>query len=252
MIYNLIKCNLFKQIWEIKNNKFRIILGLFISIVSITALYYNSISSDGTAFFGLDYQSAIVVFIVLSLVLSSFSQTGNIILNESRIGTIEQLILSPFGLRNILITRLFIQSISIMSFTTIVIIISNIITKNTNSFDFISFLLTSFIGLLGLYGIGIILAGISLISKEINLLSALVKIGITYSIIKFDENLFIPFSYAKSILVDLLLNNNSLFSHSLNYLGLFILTSIFYFVLGVICFRYIEKIALKKGKIIGY
>ncbi|AEV69582.1 hypothetical protein Clocl_3051 [Acetivibrio clariflavus DSM 19732] len=115
-----------------------------------------------------------------------------------------------------------------------------------------TFIITITIGIFSLYGIGLILTSISLLTKEINLLLAIVKIAVLYIIIKFDANILIPFSYAKSILTELILNNKSLSVYPLGYLIMFVLNSLLFFLFGVFCFKYVEKIALKKGNITGY
>lgn len=151
-----------------------------------------------------------------------------------------------------MLIRLFLQSCISIFFISIVLVISNQLTQNAGFFNIISFIITLIIGIFSLYGIGIILASISLLSKEINMINMIVKIGVLYLILKFDTNLFIPFSYAKNILTELLLNNKPITAYPISYLALFLLNSLIFFVLGLVCFGFIEKFALKKGKLTGY
>ncbi|NLZ35627.1 MAG: hypothetical protein GX889_12145 [Clostridiales bacterium] len=251
-MFQLFKLSLLKQFWEIKNNRFRLVFGVFANIFFVVFFYYNIAKKNSTNILGIDYLTFILIYAILWLVLSSFSHTSNIVVNEAKIGTIEQLIISPYGIKNIVLIRLIIQSLISISFITVVLLISNILTQNMYNLHIGTFIITITIGIFSLYGIGLILTSISLLTKEINLLLAIVKIAVLYIIIKFDANILIPFSYAKSILTELILNNKSLSVYPLGYLIMFVLNSLLFFLFGVFCFKYVEKIALKKGNITGY
>lgn len=248
----LVKISIQKQLWEIKNNKFKLFFGIIVNILLLVFFYYSIFNQKDTKLLGLEYPVLILIYALLWLILSSFSQTSNIIANKAKIGTIEQLIVSPYGIRKIMLIRLFLQSCISIFFISIVLVISNQLTQNAGFFNIISFIITLIIGIFSLYGIGIILASISLLSKEINMINMIVKIGVLYLILKFDTNLFIPFSYAKNILTELLLNNKPITAYPISYLALFLLNSLIFFVLGLVCFGFIEKFALKKGKLTGY
>ena len=105
-----------------------------------------------------------------------------------------------------------------------------------------TFIITITIGIFSLYGIGLILTSISLLTKEINLLLAIVKIAVLYIIIKFDANILIPFSYAKSILTELILNNKSLSVYPLGYLIMFVLNSLLFFYLVFFVLNMLRKL----------
>ena len=248
----LIKINLQKQIWEFINNRFRVLLSFFVYGVTIYLFYHNSITRNGDSFFGLDYQSAIVVFIVLWLIISSFAQIGSIIVHEAKIGTIEKLIISPYGLKNILLSRLLIQLGLVVVFSAFIFIISGLITGTGLSIDLISIFIVITVGMLSLYGISIALAGISLISKEINLISSIARIGLIYAIFVCEDNALIPFSLAKSILINIVLYQETIWSFSPTFMIAFFINSVGYFLLGLVVFRYIEIFAVRKGRIIGY
>lgn len=221
------------------------------NIVILVFFYYGMIKRNNTNILGLDYATLILIYALLWMILSSFSQTSSIIGSEAKIGTIEKLIVSPYGIRNIVLVRLFLQSAISIFFITIVLLMTNSLTQNFQSFNIFNFMATLIIGIFGLYGIGIILASISLLSKEVNIITTIIKIAMMYIIVKFDTNIFIPFSYAKNILAELILNNKLLLDYSPYYLFMFLLNSVIFFAIGLICFSFIEKLALKKGNFVG-
>lgn len=250
-MFKIFKPCILKQIWEIKNNKFRLFLGIFANVIILLTLYYSIITQKKLNILGIDYPSFILIYAVLWLILSSFSQVSNVIVNESKIGTIEQLIISPFGIIRILLVNILIKAVISISFITIVLIISNSITQNIEIFNIMTFIVTLLIGIFSLYGIGIIIASISLLSKEATFIITIIKFGVLYVILKFENNLLIPFSYAKTILTELIINNKPISEYSIQFMLLFITNSAIYFLIGIVCFVFIEKIALKRGKLIG-
>jgi len=121
-MFQLVKLSILKQVWEIKNNRFRLLLGMIVNIAILAFFYYSMINQRDTNFLGLDYPTLILIYALLWMVLSSFSQTSSIIVNEAKIGTIEQLIVSPYGMRGIMLVRLFLQSVISIFFITIVLL----------------------------------------------------------------------------------------------------------------------------------
>ena len=81
-----------------KNNRFRLVFGVFANIF-LLCFYYNIAKKNSTNILGIDYLTFILIYAILWLVLSSFSHTSNIVVNEAKIGTIEQLIISPYGIK---------------------------------------------------------------------------------------------------------------------------------------------------------
>lgn len=221
-------------------------LGIFANVIILLTLYYSIITQKKLNILGIDYPSFILIYAVLWLILSSFSQVSNVIVNESKIGTIEQLIISPFGIIRILLVNILIKAVISISFITIVLIISNSITQNIEIFNIMTFIVTLLIGIFSLYGIGIIIASISLLSKEATFIITIIKFGVLYVILKFENNLLIPFSYAKTILTELIINNKPISEYSIQFMLLFITNSAIYFLIGIVCFVFIEKNCIEK------
>jgi ABC-2 type transport system permease protein len=64
---------------------------------------------------------------------------------------------------------------------------------------------------------------------------------------KQNENIFIPFSYAKGLIWDIILNEYKISDFPISSLSIVLLNSLVYFIIGLIMFNYFEKIAMKKG-----
>lgn len=85
---------------------------------------------------------------------------GEIVVEEYDNGTIYSLILAPYSLTMFLLARITIKNLSNVAKLTLILVFSVLIMESSPSFDYLAFMLVLFIGNLGLYGIGFILASI--------------------------------------------------------------------------------------------
>ncbi|HDR5039241.1 TPA: ABC transporter permease [Bacillus anthracis] len=243
---NLIKISFLKEFWEIKNNKFKLVITTLFSIGILLLFYFKIVMNITDDIFGIQYITMLAF--VFYLVMDSFSYTGNITINELKLGTIENLIISPYNLITIILVRLLINFIKTLVIASIIFLFLNYFSGINISFELLSCILIAFLGVLSLYGIGITIASISIFSKEIQLMSSILKMLILYLVLKVENpSVLIPFSHAKILLLDLLFNNMSVSDFSVLFLFNFILNSIIYFMLGIVVFNKIEKLALKNG-----
>lgn len=243
---SLMKISLLKELWEIKNNRLKLILTTFFNIGILLLAYFKIVKNiadgiDGTQYF-------IMLALVFYLVMNAFSYTGNITVNELKLGTIENLIISPYSLITIILVRLLINFIMTLAIISIIFLSLSYLSGINISLELFLCIFIAFLGVLSLYGLGITIASISLFSKEIQLVSSILKIIILYLVLKSENaSILIPFSHAKILLESLLFNNVSISEFSGLFLFNFILNSIIYFVLGIVVFNKIEKLALKSG-----
>ena len=232
---NLFKTYILKEFWEIKNNKIKLALGFLFNIIIIYILYNNYKDMEE------DYIYIILFAGTLLIILSSFIIMGEIIVKEFEKGTIYNLIITQYNLSTHLIIRMLIKNISDIIKLILLLITSSIFLKS-NYFNYLYFIVFLFFGNWGLYGIGLIIASISLVSNEIKIISNIFKIGFVYLILSFDSNIFIPFSYTKEILFDIVLNNKfNIFDYSYIFLVKWSLNSLLYFIFGIIFFKLLEK-----------
>lgn|GEM_PF-2786740 len=199
-------------------------------------------------------QLIILLYFVFIMIMSAFSSIGEMIIHESKVGTIQQLIISPVGLNRIIASKIIIKMAKSILITVMALFISRFFLTNISSFSIFKVFFVIVLGLLSLYGIGLVLAIISLFSKEINILSGILKLVFFYCIYYLDNNVFMPFSYAKVLMENLFIKgiDISFNNYDVKFFILFFINSILYLVIGMILFKYIERYALKKGKIVGY
>lgn len=243
-MFNLFIADFYKKISYIKNNKFHFLMGILFNVLIVLIMYFRTCNNDDSNM----YFYLILIYAIIWLVFSALTQSTVLITDEIKHCTINNLILSPYGLKKILYSRLLCESLVSMIVFMFIFFFATVMFKVKIHINILVFTLLIFWGLISIYSIGIILGFLSLISKNINLLVTLIKLAILYSVAFFNENIFIPFSFTKALIIDIIIYNESLYNFdNIFFLGFF-LNSILYFLASHLFSSYIEVKALKEGK----
>lgn len=234
---NLLKIQFLKEFWQMKNNKLKLITSITFNILVFFILIKNFKTSDDSYIFLL---ASLSIFI---MIMSSFMTVGEIVIEESKNGNWDNYIGSPYNSISIIFSQLIVRNISTIFKLMLIIYFSLIFTNTFYEFKYVDFIVVAIIGNLGLYGISFILASISFISNEIKLISNIFKILFMYVLLKCSPNIFIPFSYAKKILLDILFSGNifSFSIYSFSFKLFFVLNSVIYIIIGLFIFNHLEN-----------
>lgn len=239
----LLKAELYKQICIIKNNKFKYFSGIILNIIILIGIIsFNIKSSYNEVFFIVAWYS------IIWLIFSGLTQTHNIVSSETKNNTIYKLMASPHGIKKIILSKILINGLLSVSIITIILFIVEVLYSNIDLSLLIQFGLIAFIGLISINSIGIILGFLSIISPNINLITTILRVLIILSMIEFKFNIFIPFSYAKEMILDLLFLNKNIWDYPIEFILCFILNSIIYIIISIFISKYLEKMYLEKGK----
>lgn len=241
----LLNLEIYKQLCIIKNSKLKFLLGAILNIVILFIIInFNSNNSHEELFYIVAWYS------VIWLIFAGLTQTSTIVNEEVKNNTIHKLILSPYGVNKILIIKLIVKSIISIFFINIILFMIQYLTSSINLYQLFQFSIINFIGLISINSIGIILGFLSLASQNIQIVITIIRISIIFSMIQFKSNIFIPFSYAKEMGLDLLILNKSISSFSIDFLVCFFINTLIYVIISFIISRYIEKKFLEKGTFI--
>lgn len=241
----LLNLEIYKQLCIIKNSKLKFLLGAILNIVILFIIInFNSNNSHEELFYIVAWYS------VIWLIFAGLTQTSTIVNEEVKNNTIHKLILSPYGVNKILIIKLIVKSIISIFFINIILFMIQYLTSSINLYQLFQFSIINFIGLISINSIGIILGFLSLASQNIQIVITIIRISIIFSMIQFKSNIFIPFSYAKEMGLDLLILNKSISSFSIDFLVCFFINTLIYAIISFIISRYIEKKFLEKGTFI--
>ncbi len=200
-----------------------------------------------------------VGFILWLFALSAVGHFGNAIRDDSHIGILEQIAMSPTGMVVDMCGRALGKTL--LDCVTVGLVLASILlTTNVSlSFSFFPVIFILFLTLLGLYGLGFFFGGLSLIYKRLGAITIIVRFafliltGAITSLSNFPPFLqliaqTLPMTQGLAILRLLMVEDRSFFSvvQGGNF-SILILNSAIYLTIGIVSFKYFEKKAREKG-----
>jgi ABC-2 type transport system permease protein len=240
-----IYANLLKELFYLKNKKISVALSIANAFFLFFALYI-AFNNFGFRDSSVEISIFIINYILWYFSLSAITEPGWNILSETHNGTLEQWWLSPFPFWFILLSKMF-SNVFINGIRTLILMFCIYFFLNSHYLFEPKFLILLVISTIGMYGIGYIIAGISLIHKKTSdilpifqyLIFALVAIPIK-------ENPFlmlIPIYNGSSLIkLNILKHSISLF----DWLQL-LMVSFLNILIGIVIFSLCEKYCRKKG-----
>jgi len=247
-MWNLLKLSCLKYWWNIKNNKFKLFTVLIFNTVLLLIFFLSMQNEKVTELLDIDYATLFIIYIVIWIIMNAFSKMSELITKENKEGTLEILYTSPYGFIKILFVDIIINVLICVMLLILLFVMNTSITGVLQNVNFLQLIIVITIGVFSLYGVGLIIAGLTLLTKEIDTFLFIVKLVAAYCILSFDSFL-IPFSTAKNMIADIILNGSLEEGKMLiNFIVLFA-NSIIYFIIGVVVYKYIEKLTLKKSSI---
>lgn len=240
----IIKLCIMKQIWENFNNIKRLLLSITINCIILMSFFYRMHNSE---LWGIDFMSLILIYSLIWCVLMAFTAVNDIILETNNAGITEQIFLSSCSINKYVFVQVVQKSIFTVIFITVIFCVCNIVTHVFQAFEMLSFFFTLMVGIFSIVGAGYIISSISLLLNYKNI-AILTRIFVLAYILKSDENICIPFSYCKKILIDLFNGELYLWEQSLESIIGFIFNSLLFFVMGNIIFSMIvtKRMAIKE------
>ena len=245
-MFNILKLTCLKYWWNIKNNKFKLFSMVIINTMILLVFFLGMRGENSIELFGLDYATLFIIYIIVWIILNTFFTMSKLITNEIKEGTLEIVYTSQYGFIKILFSNIILNIIICILVLLLLFIVNNFITGVLDNVNFLELIFVITIGLFSLYGVGLAIAGITLLAKEIDTILFIVKFVAAYCIIRFD-NVFVPFSTAKNMIVEIVSYGSLDGENMLLSIAFLLLNSLIYFVLGVIVYKIIEKYALKKS-----
>ncbi|KMJ56026.1 ABC transporter permease [Alkalihalophilus lindianensis] len=201
----------------------------------------------------MDYtiQMVIMNYVFWFLVLTVTQGLGWEISNEASQGTLEQLSLTPYSLWFIIFARM--TSTILINVVTITILLVAAMATSGQwlNIDLISIIPIMALTLLGVFGIGYALAGITIVLKQVDYILQLfqfVIMAMTFiPITVFPLLKYAPFMYGLQLVRDVAISDASIINIPLTDLLFLLINSLLYFLIGIIIFKKCEQVAKQKG-----
>lgn len=207
--------------------------------------------SGGNPSFGSTTGGVVVGFMVWFLTIFTYAELSFVLIQEAQEGTLEQLAMSPLGLRKVLLARL----TAALVFNTLVMLIFLLLmmfsTGKWLHLDFVSILPLLLLTIAGVQGIGLATAGLALVFKQLQaflqimqfVFLALIAVPIkTFPLVK-----YLPLSWGTHLIEQVMVKGIVIWGIPLGDLLFLLVNSALYLILGFLSFKYFERIARDRG-----
>ena len=231
-------------------------ISTVITIVLIFVVMFFGLKFIGAKNFGSTIEGLIVGFFVWTYSIMSYSSLSWGILEEARVGTLEQLYMSPYGFVWISLFYVLSNFILSLAYAVPTLFFLMVITGRYLHIDVISILPLLLFTMAGGFGIGYIAAGIGLVSKRIKAFFQILQfifIGfISVPVSKYPLFKILPFSLGSYLINQNMIKKIPIWRmDSIDLIFLFI-NGIFYIIIGILIFKLFEKKAKKRGTLGHY
>lgn len=226
-----------------------------VSLLFLFLLVFFGINAFlGSSFNSESKESLILSYVVWLVSLSVYQIMSNKIDEELKQGTIEQLYMSKYSLRTILIAqtiaKLAIEFLEIILVTILCMLITNTWLNFSNVFSILGLFL---IILANYFGIALFLSGLVLYIKRMTVFLQIMQFVFLGILLINTENSIllklIPTAYPINLLNDVVVSSAPLSIHNSLDITLLLVPSIIYFIIGYLFFGFMEKFVVKKAKL---
>jgi ABC-2 type transport system permease protein len=231
-------------------------------VVATTFVFYGLFLSTRyiagpTLEFGDRLDSVIVGYILWTLVLFIMGDVAGGLQDEARTGTLEQMFLTPYGAARVFVMRA-IASLTIQLTLNLLIVVV-IIVSTQSKLAFPPILVPPFVtALLGAYGLAFIVGSLALIFKQVQQILSILQFGLLLLLAAPTETWtgglkyvgwLLPIAPGAGLLRDVMARGLELDDMRMAIASL---NGAFYFTLGILLFRWAERLVKRQGKLGGY
>lgn len=200
--YNLLLAEGMKFCCELKRYWFNTVLDLIVVYMIFLAMFFGIKFFAGPSLNGDDLDALIIGYIMWMFATSAFQSLSQSISEEMQRGTLEQLYLCPFGIEKSFVVRIFLNFFFIFIFNALILILTMVTTGRWPNIDILKITPVLLIALPALWGLGIIVGGITMIFKKVTSLQSVITFGLVgiVSVPAYPLSIFsfLPFSAGSS------------------------------------------------------
>lgn len=239
--------------WGMKRYFVNTISMLVIMFFIFTGLFYGVKALAGASVNTQSLDAMIIGYVLWMSAMLVLQDIGNMILQESQMGTLEQLYLSPIRPKFIFIGKILSNLLFYFATTTVILYSEMLVTGRYLKINFLVFFLWLFVSLISLLGIGFAIGGLALIHKRIQAINSVLSFGLiglmmlpVYPLNVFS---FLPFIAGASTINAIIVKGATF---PIEWYAFIIANSFAYLVLGMLLFGMIEKKARSMNKLSQY
>ncbi|MBR3121815.1 ABC transporter permease [Oceanobacillus profundus] len=253
---NLLKANTKKEYIELKRylpNTIAMLLTFYIIFVGMFA-GIQLIGDPSTQDSNIQY--AIVNYIFWFLSFMVINSIGYEIINEAMKGTLEQLSMSPMGMWRIMTVRLISTTFINLVIVIVLLYLSMATAGQWLNIDVITIAPILLLTVISMFGVGFIIAGISIILKQVQAFLQILQfilMALTFIPLSVSPVLaFLPFVQGIDMVREVMIHGAAFNQLQVGDFMILGFNALFYFAIGIGVFLYCERVAMKKGLMAHY
>ena len=245
-----------KEYIELTRYWFNTIIGIIVTLGLFLMLFYGLEGlTNNNDLFGSSSETLVVGYGLFILFTVAYNSISSMIVEESKNGTLQQLYMSKFSFRTLLIAKVISTSLFGIIIFIITIFIASLATRTSLNIDILTIIPIAIISSFSFISLGLLAGGLALVFKKIEgflqILQFSVIAFISAPISKVYFFRYLPGTLGTSWINDIMINGNTLLDFTaMNYVEL-IFISLAHLIIGVIVYKCFENKAKKIGTL-GY
>src|SRR5690625_13509 len=253
---HLLNANFRKEYIELKRYLPNTMAMIFTFYFIFLGLFWVSKFIGDQSVKDVNTQYVIVNYIVWFLAMVVMQDIGWQVTNESMRGTLEQLSMSPMGLWRIMTARLVATTSINLIIVVVLLYISMLTAGQWLNIDVLAIAPILILTLISMFGVGFMIAGISIILKQVQSFLQILQFilaGLTFVPLSVAPFLaYLPFVKGVDLIRYVMIDGATLSQIGAGNFLILAFNAIFYFILGLVCFLYCERVAMHKGLLAHY
>ncbi|OZU87533.1 ABC transporter [Virgibacillus indicus] len=253
---NLLKANTRKEYLELKRylpNTIAMLLTFYIIFLGLFGTIHF-IGDPSTQDANIQY--VIVNYIFWFLTITVINSIGYEVINEGMRGTLEQLSMSPMGIWRIMTARLISTTIINLIIVVVLLYVSMLTSGQWLNIDVVTITPILILTLISMFGVGFIIAGISIILKQVQAFLQILQfilMGLTFVPLSLSPVIaYLPFVKGIDLVREVMIDGLTLSQFTLGDFMILGFSAVFYFSIGLGVFVYCERVAMNKGLLAHY
>ncbi len=248
----LLKTMFMREWLELKRYPFNLLSGLIALYLIFLVVFvgYRALGA-GSPKFGNTLDGIVVGFMMWTFSISAYSTLSWELMNEARMGTLEQLYMTPLGFDWVCIFRVISSFFLNLLFVLPILALMMITTGRYLHIDFLSITPLLTLSLAGVYGIGFVMGGLALVFKQIQAFFQIIQFIFIFLIALpiSKQPLFkaFPLALGSNLIQKVMVDKSSILLLSPEDLLILLVNSAFYFWVGFWLFKHFLRVARKKG-----
>lgn len=239
-----------RYVIEIRRYAFDSVAALLLMYILFVVVFFG-VRGIGVDVEGRTLSAIVLGFNVWALLTFAYNSVANGLIGEAQTGTLEQLAMSPRGLLGTILTQFWVAFAFITFQITILLILAMATTGRWLHVDVLSIVPLLLLTVVGVLGLGLAMGGLALIFKRVQSVSAMVQMGllalVAVPVSQLPIAKLLPVSLGYQLLNDIMVDGVTITSLPVQDLGILLVTSAMYLLLGIAVFKRMEAAARDRG-----